>query len=121
MGRGHRAISGWPAMLLAPFIFLTVVIFMIGIAPVALAHALLEAAGLIKRDDVDLSPEELAKYLRDFIEGTGDDRDWDTLENMRIEDPMLDEIRRKAVLAGPPNANIAKLKQLLAEAEALGA
>jgi hypothetical protein len=65
------------------------------------------------------TPAEVATYLRDFIEGTGGEWDWDDFEGLRIADPELDRIRREAMAVGPPNANMQRLRELLSEAEKL--
>ena len=101
MDRGNRAISGWLAILLAP---------------IAVPLALL--AGLFAKPR-DRSAAEVADYLRDFIEGTGGDWDWDAFESVPIKDPILEAIRQEAVRAAPPNADLAKLKELLERTEAL--
>jgi len=62
---------------------------------------------------------EVAKYLRDFIDGVGGDWDWDDFESVPIADAALDDIRRRAAEAAPPNPDMQRLRQLLAEAEAL--
>lgn len=65
--------------------------------------------------------EQVATYLRDFIEGTGGEWDWDDFESVPIHDETLDDIRRRAANAAPPNPDMHKLRQLLSEAEALAA
>ena len=62
---------------------------------------------------------EVATYLRDFIEGTGDDWDWDDFESVPIADPDLERIRREAAQAAPPDLDMAKLRELLRQAEEL--
>ena len=61
----------------------------------------------------------VAKYLRDFIEGTGGDWDWDDFESVPIADPVLEAIRHEAALAAPPNPDMEKLRNLLHQAEEL--
>jgi hypothetical protein len=63
------------------------------------------------------TPEDVAQYLRDFIEGTGGERDWDDFESVPIADPRLDAIRRSAAKAGPPGADLEQLRLLLVRAE----
>lgn len=61
--------------------------------------------------------EQVAKYLRDFIEGTGSDYDWDDFtQGGRIADPELEAIRREAALIETPVTpdGFAKLRALLA-------
>lgn len=67
----------------------------------------------------DRSPEEVAKYLQDMIDGTGEDYDWDDFESVPITNLMLDGIRREAALAAPPNADLAKLADLLRRTRAI--
>ena len=114
MDRGDRIISGWPAIVLA--ILLTPILI-----PVALVVFLLTKAGLLKPKLSDLTANEVARYIRDFIEGTGRGWDWDDFENMTLKDPALEAIRDEACRAGPPNSDLAKLKEMLARAEALRA
>ena len=66
----------------------------------------------------DRTAAEVAGYLRDFIAGTGGDWDWDDFESVPITDPELDRIRVEAAMAGPPGPDMAKLADLLLQAEA---
>jgi hypothetical protein len=72
---------------------------------------------------IQRSPQQVAKYLRDFLEGTGGDWDWDDFVSIEIADPRLEDIReRAAALELPmPDTDTAPLKALVAEAEALAA
>jgi len=67
------------------------------------------------------SPDEVAKYLRDFRDGTGDGRDWDAFTSVSIADPELEEIRRRAAsLDFPlPDEGVTPLDTLIDEVEAL--
>lgn len=65
-----------------------------------------------------LNAAQFANYLREFIEGSGRPYDWDDFEYARV-DPKLQRLHQEAITAGPPDANLEKLKSLLAEAEAL--
>ena len=94
-------ITGWPAILLSPILL-----------PIALVVGMLSGKK-------DRSASEVAGYLRDFIEGSGGDWDWDEFESVPIKDPALDQIRREAGLAGSPMTDLAKLRELLGRAEAL--
>jgi hypothetical protein len=67
------------------------------------------------------TPEEVARYLRGFVEGTGGEWDWDDFESTPISNPALEEIRRQAILVGPPNSDLARLKELLSEVEGMTA
>jgi hypothetical protein len=96
-------IAGWRAVLLAPIL-----------VPVALIAQLLPG-----KRTFDRSPAEVAGFLRDFLDGTGGEWDWDEFECVPITNPELDRIRLHAAMAGPPGADLAKLRELLAQAEAL--
>jgi hypothetical protein len=67
------------------------------------------------------SADDVARYLRDFLEGTGDGRDWDDFINIPMADPQLDDIRKTAAALNLPMGayETALLKALIAEAEAM--
>lgn len=67
----------------------------------------------------DRTPAQVAKALREFIAGTSGERDWDDFESVPITDPTLEALRREAIMAGPPDADLAKLAEILAKVEAL--
>ncbi len=71
----------------------------------------------------DRNAEEVAGFLRDFIEDRGEDWDWDEFESVTITDPELEALRLEAVEAGPrerrEDADFEKLRTLLARAEAI--
>ena len=73
----------------------------LGLAIVALGAvavvAFILAARLAGRHPVVLSRDEVARYIEDFLEGRGDDRDWDEFTSMRIRDPDLDRIRESCI------------------------
>ncbi len=120
MDRRLKPILQWPYVLLAPLLIPLLLITVVVFLPVALGRGLLQRLGWLKPDEpIELRPEELAGYLRDLIEGKGNDWDWDDFENMKLKDPVLDSIRHEACMAGPPHADIAKLQACLAKAEAL--
>jgi len=105
MQRTSRAvIVGWAAVLLTP---------------VAIVPALI-AGVLARKRKLDRTPADVAGFIRDFVEGTGGEWDWDEFESVPISDPRLDEIRLKAVQAGPPNPDLETLRLLVTAAEALG-
>lgn len=82
---GQRVhISGWSAILLAP---LTI--------PVALLIELAERLIGLKVT-ADLAARDVATYLRNFLEGTGDNWDWDDFTSIPIADPTLDSVRQEA-------------------------
>jgi hypothetical protein len=70
---------------------------------------------------VQRTASEVARYIRDFIEGTGGEWDWDDFECIPIADPELESIRdRAARVLEPVDADgMVTLRSLLAEAEAL--
>jgi hypothetical protein len=108
MKRFHgRVISGWPAALLAPVL-----------VPVGVIAALWPG-----KKTKDRSVEEVAGYIRDFIEGAGGEWDWDEFESVPITDQRLDRIRAAACLAGPgecrAEADFTRLRALLLEVEAM--
>jgi hypothetical protein len=70
------------------------------------------------RKTKDRSAAEVARYLRDFIEEVGGEWDWDDFESVPITNPDLDRIRLEAAKAGPPNPDMIRLAELLAQAEA---
>lgn len=85
---------------------------------VALPVALLARLWPVKQT-VDRTPEAVAKILRDFLEGTGGPYDWDDFESVPITDPKLEDVRRRAVQAGPPDSDVDTLSALLSEVEAM--
>ena len=86
------------------------------ILPIAIVAALI--AALFSRP-LERTPDEVARYLRDFIDGTGDEWDWDDFTSISIADPRLDAIRERASRYGEVGEGLAELKALLAEAESL--
>jgi len=102
-------ISGWPAVLLAP---LTI--------PVILLIKLAERLFGLKTS-ADLTARDVENYLRDFLEGTGDEWDWDDFTSIPITDPKLEDLREEAELVPLPlNAEgEATLRRLLREVRSL--
>ena len=102
-----RVVINWPGVLLV-----------VVLIPIALIVQLLPF-----KKTRDRTPQEVARYLRDFIDGTGGDWDWDDFESVPITDPALEDIRRQAALVGPgssrADADFKKLAALLAKVEAL--
>ena len=94
--RSCNAGLGWTAILLAP---------------AAIPLAML--AGLFARPAAR-TPEQVIALLNGFLDGT-DARAWDDLESVPIADPFLETIRRRAIPMGPPHADEAGLRSLLAE------
>jgi hypothetical protein len=64
-------------------------------AIVAIAFVL--AARLAGRRGVVRSRDEVARYIEDFLDGRGDDRDWDEFTSIGIRDPDLDRIRQSCI------------------------
>jgi hypothetical protein len=95
------AITGWKAALLAPILI-----------PIGFIAQLWPGG-----EKMDRTPEEVAKFLRDFLGGTGGQWDWDGFETTPIKDPELDWVRKRAAMAAPPNPNLAVLRELLTETE----
>ena len=102
-----RVVINWRGVLLA-----------VVLVPVALIAQLLPFKKTANR-----TPADVARYLRDFIDGTGGDWDWDDFESVPITDPVLENIRRQAALVGPGSSradvDFNKLAALLAKVEAL--
>jgi hypothetical protein len=82
--------------------------------PLALFASLLSAPS--KR-----TPGEVAGYIRDFIEGTGSEWDWDDFISMPIADPLLEAIRLEARRIPLPVTQLGmmKLEDLFTRAEAI--
>ena len=102
-------ISGWPAILLAPLAI-----------PVILVIALAERLFGLKTSE-DLTAREVEDYLRDFLQGTGGDWDWDDFTSIPITDPGLDAIREEAAFVQLPitDEGIATLRELLERVRAM--
>ena len=102
-GDGH--ITGWKAFALLP-VAVPVILF-------------LKLFGI--GQSIDRSADEVAGFIRDFIEGTGGEWDWDDFISVPIKAPELDSIRAEASMVELPlcTAGIDELKRLLVKAEAL--
>jgi hypothetical protein len=98
-------ITGWKAFALLPLAI-----------PVILLLKLFNIGQSTER-----SAEEVAGYIRDFLNGSGRDWDWDDFTSVTIESPSLDSIRDEACMIDLPLTAVGsdKLKELLAKAEAL--
>ena len=98
-------ITGWKAFALLP-IAVPVILF-------------LKLFGIGKNKE--RSAEEVAGFIRDFIEGTGGDWDWDDFISVPIKDPKLETIRDEATMVELPvtATGLEELKRLLERAEAL--
>ena len=107
----HRQwhISGWAAILLAP----------VGIVAAILVQLFVWVFSM--KNSADLTQEDVASYLDDFIEGRSADWDWDDFTSIPITDPSLDAIRQEAELVQLPVDDVgeAKLRELLARARSI--
>lgn len=104
MQRGSpHALTGWPAILLLPILL-----------PLGLIAQIWPG-----KKTVDRTPEDVAGFMSDLLDGTGGEWDWDEFENVPITDPRLEAIRQRAIPAGPPDVDRAQLCKLIAEANAL--
>lgn len=106
---GRRVhISGLPAILIAPLAI-----------PVILLIKLAERLFGLKTS-VDLTAQDVESYLRDFLEGTGGDWDWDDFTSVPITDPTLDGFREEAASVPLPldAEGEATLRRLLEEVRA---
>ena len=101
-------ITGWKAIVLVPVAI-----------PIALFFALLAVFGIGKY--ADRSAEEVAEFLRDFIEGSGGEWDWDDFISVPIKRPELELIRAEASMVDLPvtPSGMDELKALLVKAETL--
>jgi hypothetical protein len=77
---GNRYITGWKAFALLP-VAVPVILF-------------LKLFGI--GQSTDRSANEVAGFIRDFIEGTGGEWDWDDFICVPIKAPELDSIRRRS-------------------------
>ena len=102
-------ISGWPAILLAPLVI-----------PIILLIVLAERLFGLKTS-TDLTARNVEAYLRDFLEGTGGDWDWDDFTSVKITDPSLDAIREEAAWVDLPltDGGRATLSDLLEQVRAM--
>ncbi len=97
--RGIKSWLGWTAILLIP---------------VAVPPALI--GGLFARPAAR-TPQEVSSLFDGFLNGT-DERACDEIESVPIADPFLETIRKRAIPMGPPNADEAGLRSLMADLRA---
>jgi hypothetical protein len=104
----HVELTGWRALLI-PFAFVAAI----------MVQLVVRLFGL--KNSADLTPDEVAGYLQNFIGGRGGDWDWDDFTSVPITDPALEAIRQEAEMVPLPidDAGISKLRQLLARARSL--
>ncbi|WP_051121292.1 hypothetical protein [Sphingomonas elodea] len=69
----------------------------------------------------DLNPVDVARYLSDFLDGSGEEWDWDDFTSIPISDHTLDRIRQEADAVPLPltTHGEAQLRALLARVRAL--
>jgi hypothetical protein len=107
----HRQwhISGWPAVLLAPFVIPIVLIGILGERLFGL------------KSTADLTARDVETYLEDFLEGGGGDWDWDDFTSISITDPALEQIREEAAFVELPltEGGKEKLRELLQRVRAM--
>ena len=88
--------------------------------PIAIPAALV--AGLLPWGKTQsLSAAEVARSLREFLDGSGGDYDWDDFISVPLTDPELEQIRLEAESVALPLqvAGRVRLEDLLERAEAL--
>ena len=102
-------VSGWAAYVLAPVAIVAAVVVQIVICVFGL------------KNSADLTAEDVAGYLDDFIEDRSGDWDWDDFTSIPITDPALEAIRQEAEMVQFPidDAGDAKLRELLTRARSL--
>ncbi len=95
------------------------VIMFVVLAPVLLIFLVLKIVTLPFERPMQRSPDEVARYLRDFLQGTGGPWDWDDFTSIPIAHPRLEDLRQRAMVLDLPMADdeTATLKALIAEAE----
>ena len=104
MPRGSpHAITGWAAVLLLPVLI-----------PIALIARLWPG-----KKTIDRTPQDMAGFMGDLLDGTGREWDWDEFESVPITDPELEAIRLRAFPHGPPQTNAVELRKLIVEVNAL--
>ena len=91
------------------------------LSPVLLAFIVLKLVLMPFERPMKRSPDEVACYLRDFLNGTGGTWDWDDFISVPIADPRLEDLRYRAANLDLPigDDETASLKALVAEAEML--
>jgi hypothetical protein len=102
---GDWHITGWKAFALLP-VAVPVILF-------------LKLFGI--GQSTDRSADEVAGFIRDFIEGSGGEWDWDDFISVPIKARELESIRAEASMVELPLSptGIDELKRLLVKAEAL--
>ncbi|CAM5483730.1 hypothetical protein ACFSUK_26270 [Sphingobium scionense] len=90
---------------------------MVGFFIIAPAALVLKLALLPFEKPVERSPQEVATYLRDFLEGKGGYGDWDYFTSTEIADPRLNDIRERAANLNLPfgEEEEALLEELITE------
>ena len=93
-------ITGWRAVLLAPIA-----------VPLGLVASLWPG-----KKTVDRSADEVAGFLRDFLDGSGGQWDWDEFESVPFTDPELEQIRLQATTPGADLHKVLERAERLVEA-----
>src|SRR3954454_3722222 len=104
----HVELTGWRLVLL-PFAFIAALLVQLAVRIFGLSNS------------ADLTADDVASYLRNFLEGGGGEWDWDDFTSIPITDPSLEAIRYEAEMVQLPidDAGEAKLRELLAKARSL--
>jgi hypothetical protein len=105
----HWHISGWPAAALA-----------LVLSPLIALRALVGKIFPRERR-TDRTPGEVAGFIKDFLDSTGGDWDWDDFTSVPIRDLRLDQIRVAADMISLPldDDGKKKLTELMQRALAL--
>jgi hypothetical protein len=109
-----REVPAMPRVFSIPLMILLVIVA----TPLAALAALVSSIFGLK---AQVSASEVATYLRQFTEGGGGAWDWDDFTSVPIDDPRLEDIRRRALAIDLPvtEEGSAILRELLVEADAL--
>jgi hypothetical protein len=102
-------VEGWPAIALA-----------VVLSPLLIIWAL-ALKFLPFKKTADRTPGEVAGFIKDFLEGTGGEWDWDDFTSIPITNGRLDEIRQEACAVDLPLDENGKrrLETLMRRARAL--
>lgn len=87
--------------------------------PVILVFMVLKIVLMPFERPIERSADEVACYLRDFLNGTDGPWDWDDFISIPIADPRLEDLRCRAANLDLPMArdDMAPLRALIAEVE----
>ena len=93
-------ITGWRAILLTPIV-----------VPLALLAALWPG-----KKTVDRTADEVVGFLRDFLDDSGGQWDWDEFDSVPITDPKLEHLRLQATTPGTDLHKVLEQAERLVEA-----